>query len=79
MVMQTKITSKFQTTIPKKVREKLKLSVHDSLEWHVERGKITVLPLHKNFLLRKNSVKIGSGDIDKDISLARERRAERYK
>jgi hypothetical protein len=29
--MQTVITSKFQTTIPKKVREQLHLSVHDAL------------------------------------------------
>lgn len=76
--MQTVITSKFQTTIPKKIREEMKLSIHDALEWRVERGKITVVPLHKDFLLRRNSVRTGTGDIDQDIALARERRAQRY-
>jgi bifunctional DNA-binding transcriptional regulator/antitoxin component of YhaV-PrlF toxin-antitoxin module len=34
--MQSVITSKFQTTIPKDVRARLKLSIHDTLEWKVE-------------------------------------------
>ena len=42
--MQSVITSKFQTTIPKNVRERLKLSIHDTLEWKVDGGKIVVLP-----------------------------------
>lgn len=69
--MQTVITSKFQTTIPKKIREKLKLLVNDSLEWRVESGKIILEPLHKGFLLRKNSVKTGGGNIDEDIAQAK--------
>ena len=73
--MQTVITSKFQTTIPKKIREKLKLLVNDSLEWRVEGGNIILEPLHKGFLLRKNSVKIGVGDIDEDIAQAKRMRA----
>jgi AbrB family looped-hinge helix DNA binding protein len=75
MLMQTVITSKFQTTIPKKIREKLKLLVNDSLEWRVESGKIILEPLHKGFLLRKNSIKTGPGNIDEDIALARRIRA----
>lgn len=73
--MQTVITSKFQTTIPKKIREKLKLLVNDSLEWRVESGKIILEPLHKGFLLRKNSVKTGVGNIDEDIARAKRMRA----
>ena len=75
MPMQTVITSKFQTTIPKKIREKLKLLVNDSLDWRVENGKIILEPLHKGFLLRKNSIKTGPGNIDEDIALARRIRA----
>ncbi len=74
--MQTVITSKFQTTIPKKIREKLKLLVNDSLEWRVERGEIILKPLHKGFLLRKNSIKTGPGNIDEDIARAKRVRAE---
>ena len=73
--MQTVITSKFQTTIPKKIREKLKLMINDALEWRVEAGKIVVEPLHKSFLLRENSIKTGAGDIDEDIALAKRLRA----
>ena len=74
--MQTVITSKFQTTIPKKIREKLKLVVNDALEWRVESGKIILEPLHKGFLLRRNSIKTGAGDIDEDITRAKRLRAE---
>lgn len=73
--MQTVITSKFQTTIPKKIREKLKLTVNDALEWRIDGGKIILEPLHQGFLLRKNSVKTGAGDIDEDIAQAKRLRA----
>ena len=66
--MQSVITSKFQTTIPKAVRERLKLSVHDTLEWRVERGKIVVFPAQKEFLKFKNRIKTGPGKIEDDIS-----------
>ena len=77
--MQSVITSKFQTTIPKAVREHLKLSIHDTLEWKVEQGKIIVLPAQKQFFKYRNIVKTGPGDIDEDIKRARKRRVERYR
>ena len=77
--MQTVITSKFQTTIPKIIREKLKRTVHDAIEWRVERVKIVLEPLQRNFLLHKNSIKTGPGNIDNDISLAKKIRAEKQK
>jgi len=77
-VMRTTITSKYQTTIPKAIREDLNISINDTLEWHVENGKIVVLPMQKNFLKFRNSVKTGSGDIENDIKLSRKRRTERY-
>ncbi|MEA3486591.1 MAG: AbrB/MazE/SpoVT family DNA-binding domain-containing protein [Thermodesulfobacteriota bacterium] len=76
--MRTTITSKYQTTIPKAVREDLSLSIHDTLEWNVEDGKIVVLPMQKNFLKFRNAVKTGSGDIENDIKLSRKRRVEKY-
>jgi AbrB family looped-hinge helix DNA binding protein len=76
--MRTTITSKYQTTIPKAVREDLSLSIHDTLEWNVENGKIVVLPMQKNFLNFRNAVKTGSGDIENDVKLSRKRRGERY-
>ncbi|MDI6755021.1 MAG: type II toxin-antitoxin system PrlF family antitoxin [Thermodesulfobacteriota bacterium] len=71
--MQSTITSKFQTTIPKAVRENLKLSVRDSLEWKIEKGKVVIYPSRKKFLQYRNAVKTGRGDISKDIERARER------
>ncbi|MCK5231600.1 MAG: AbrB/MazE/SpoVT family DNA-binding domain-containing protein [Desulfobulbaceae bacterium] len=73
--MQTVITSKFQTTIPKAIREKLKLSVNDTLDWQVRSGKIVVEPLHKKILLHRNSIKTGPGNIEDDISMAKQLRA----
>lgn len=75
--MQTTITAKFQTTIPKKIREQLKLAVNDSIEWRIEGEKIILKPLHGGFMLRKNSIKTGPGDIEADIVLARKLRAVR--
>ncbi len=77
--MQSTITSKFQTTIPKAVRENLKLSVRDALEWKMERGKVVVYPAQKKFLQYKNIVKTGKGDVSADIERARTLRVEKYR
>ena len=77
--MQSVITSKFQTTIPKAVRESLKLSVQDALKWKIERGKVIVYPAQKKFLQYKNTIKTRKGDISADIERARTMRAEKYR
>jgi len=77
--MQSVITSKFQTTIPKDVRERLKLSIHDTLEWKIDRDKIVVLPVQKKFLEYRNKIKTGPGKIADDIKQARKRRVEKYR
>ena len=77
--MQSTITSKFQTTIPKAIRENLALVVNDTLEWKVDHGKIIVSPIQKNFLKYQNKVKVGKGDIEADISLTRDLRLEEYR
>ncbi|RLD98197.1 MAG: AbrB family transcriptional regulator [Aquificota bacterium] len=69
--MKTVVTSKFQTTIPKKVREELGISVHDALEWEVRGGEIVVRPVSSRFLSFKGAVKVGPGDIERDIEEAR--------
>jgi len=77
--MQSVITSKFQTTIPKNVRERLKLSIHDTLEWKVDRGKIVVQPVQKKFLTYRNRIKTGPGKIENDIQKARQQRVKKYR
>jgi len=77
--MQSVITSKYQTTIPKNIRLQLKLSVSDTLEWKVEDGKAVVLPVSKKFFEHRNAIKTGKGDIANDIDLARKERAGKYR
>ena len=76
--MQTVISSIFQTTIPKKIREQLALSVRDTLEWRVEGGRIIVTAPQPDFLQYKNSISIGKGSIQDDIEQARKIRADKY-
>jgi bifunctional DNA-binding transcriptional regulator/antitoxin component of YhaV-PrlF toxin-antitoxin module len=77
--MQSVIISKFQTTIPKDVRERLKLSIHDTLEWKVDQGKVVVLRVQKEFLKYRNQIKTGSGKIEDDIKKARQDRLVKYR
>jgi AbrB family looped-hinge helix DNA binding protein len=77
--MISKITSKYQTTVPKRIRDKLKLHVADSLEWKIENDKVVVFPAGKEFLKYQSVIKVGSGDINVDIKKARESITEKYK
>jgi AbrB family looped-hinge helix DNA binding protein len=77
--MNSTVTVKYQTTIPKAVREQLGISINDALEWIVEKGKVVVSPVHSNFLQYRGSVKTGVGDIASDIQQAREGRMEKYR
>lgn len=69
--MKSKITSKFQITIPRKIRERLHLSVSDSIEWKIEENRIFVEPANKPFLKYKGSIKVEAGNIKEDILKAR--------
>ena len=77
--MQSVVTSKYQTTIPKSIRLELKLSVKDTLEWRVENGRAVVLPAQRKFLEYRNAIKVGSGDVADDVDLARKERAEKHR
>lgn len=77
--MNSTVTSKYQTTIPKVVREMLDISVNDSLEWVLEQGRVVVHPVHSDFLGYQGCVKTGAGDIAADIQSARECRLEKYR
>jgi AbrB family looped-hinge helix DNA binding protein len=74
----SRITSKFQTTIPKAVREILKLSVSDILNWEIENNKIVVRTNKNQFLKYRNKIKTGPGNIERDIELAEQRRLKKY-
>lgn len=73
------ITSKYQTTISKEVRQYPGIAVKDAIEWRVEEGKVFVYPVKKNFLSYRNTVKVGPGDTADDIEAARHCRLEKYR
>ncbi len=77
--MKSKITSKYQTTIPREIRDRLNLSVSDSIEWKIEKDKILVEPVNKPFLKYKGSINIKSGNIREDVLLSRKRRVLKKK
>ncbi|MCP4130166.1 MAG: AbrB family transcriptional regulator [bacterium] len=77
--MKSKITGKFQITIPKEVREELKLTRDDFIEWKFEQGIVIVEAVNKPFLKLQNSIKVGGGDVGQDIENARKNIAEKAK
>ena len=77
--MRSLITSKYQTTIPKTVRDNLGLSVKDALEWKLENGNVTLYLAKRNFLKYRNAIKTGEGDISGDVGVARQLRMEKYR
>ena len=77
--MKTKITDKFQITIPKEIRKKMNLSRKDSIEWTTEKGKIIIKPVKKEFLKYRGCIQVGEGDIEEDIRTATKLMAEKGK
>ncbi len=77
--MKTKITDKFQITIPKEIRKKMNLSRKDSIEWTTEEGKIIIKPVKKEFLKYRGYIQVGKGDISEDIRAARKMIAKKGK
>ncbi len=65
------ITSKGQTTVPREVRERLGLAVHDTLEWEVDGSMIRVTVAARGFLRRRGSVRVGPGSAVEDVRRAR--------
>ena len=68
--METKITSRFQVSIPRAIRDQLKLKVADSIEWQVDGDPVYVTPTDKPFLQYRGAIKVGPGDVKEDIRAA---------
>ncbi len=71
---QSTITSKFQTTVPKEIRQKLGLAPRDLLCWEIVGQDVRVVPARRGFLDRRGSVQVGAGSAVEDVRLARSRR-----
>ena len=76
--MKSKITAKYQVTIPREIRRQLKLHVADAIEWKVENKRVYVEPVDKPFLQYRGTIKVGPGDIREDILKSRKTRSRRH-
>ena len=66
------ITVKYQTTVPKEVREKLGARPGDVLQWEVNGDHVRVTAATPAFLALQGSFKVGPGDPVEDVRKARE-------
>ena len=79
VVKQSKITAKYQVTITREVRDRLKLKVADAIEWNEADGRIYVTAAEFPIAKFKGAIKVGRGEIGKDIEKARESMADRFR
>ena len=70
-MVQSKITSKYQVTVPKEIRDKLGLEPGDRLAWEVVGDEVRVKQLKNAFLERAGTIKVGPGDVVDDVRRAR--------
>lgn len=68
---ESTITVKFQTTVPKEIREKLGVGPGDVLKWEILGDHVQVATAESAFLLREGRIKVGPGDPVKDVQKAR--------
>lgn len=64
------ITAKYQTTVPKEVREH-GVGPSDVLQWEVVGSQARVTASSRAFLKRQGSIKVGPGDPVEDVRKAR--------
>ena len=74
-MLQSVVTSKGQTTIPKEIRELLKLKPKDRLFYLVEDGKVILKPLQGDILELRGSVPAREQPEDFDAVRAATRKA----
>jgi bifunctional DNA-binding transcriptional regulator/antitoxin component of YhaV-PrlF toxin-antitoxin module len=65
------ITSKFQTTVPREVRRRLKLVRNAVLDWNVEGGRAVVTPREPRLLAHAGRIKVGKGSFRAERDAAR--------
>lgn len=65
------ITVKYQTTVPKEIREKLGVGPSDMLHWDMEGDHVRVTASSRAFLDLRGSFKVGPGDPVQDVQRAR--------
>ena len=66
------LTVKYQTTVPKEVREKLGARPGDVLQWDVIGEQVRITAAAPAFLALQGRFKVGPGDTVDDVRRARE-------
>jgi AbrB family looped-hinge helix DNA binding protein len=72
----SKITDKYQTTVPKEVRKRLSIGPSDSLNWEIREGAAIITPAAGRFERWKGAIKVGQGSVSRDIRKARKLRGK---
>lgn len=76
----SKITAKHQITVPREVRDRLKLGPSDRIQWRcAEDGRIYVTIAEAPIAQYQGAVRVGIGDIQADIEAARDAAVDRYR
>jgi bifunctional DNA-binding transcriptional regulator/antitoxin component of YhaV-PrlF toxin-antitoxin module len=66
------LTVKYQTTVPKEVRQKLHAEPSDVLQWELAGDHVRVTVAPSDFLSLQGKFKVGPGDPVEDVRRARE-------
>jgi bifunctional DNA-binding transcriptional regulator/antitoxin component of YhaV-PrlF toxin-antitoxin module len=65
------MTSKHQTTVPKEIREKLRLEPGAVLTWELEGKEVRITAERPAFFALRGSIRVGKGSVVGDIRRAR--------
>ena len=65
------MTSKHQTTVPKEIREKLRLEPGAVLHWDLDGKEVRVTAERPGFFALRGSIRVGKGSVVADIRKAR--------
>lgn len=71
---KSRLSKKYQTTVPREVRDELGLGPGDVLLWEVVSGAARVRPATRAFLMRRGSIEVGPGSTVEDVRRARRQR-----
>ena len=75
---KSRLSKKYQTTVPRKVRDELDLEPGDVLLWEVVHGVARVRPATQAFLAQRGSIEVGSGSTVEDVRRARRQRGRDF-
>ena len=70
-MIESKITTKNQTTVPRTVRERLGVGPSDVLHWEVQDGYARVAPASRGFRKWRGAIAVGPGSTVEDVRQAR--------